>query len=388
MATAAPTEAPASCEEAAELLRLASESARTLSLRGGGTKLGWGRARPQADVEVRTGALARVVEHNAGDLTAVIQAGAPLAAAQAVFAEAGQMLALDPPLGADDAATIGGVVATGDSGPARHRYGGPRDLLLGITVALPDGTVARAGGKVIKNVAGYDLAKLFAGSFGTLGLILEAVVRLHPLPRDTATAVGRSGDPGSLERAASVLAHAPLELESLDVSWRSGQGAVLARFGGLSAGDQADGAAASLLREAGLEVVVERDDDELWRRQRAGQRSPEGVVVRVAGLPARLARLLRAAGRLGGSVVGRAGLGISWVVFEGGDPAALAETVAELRRELAPAPCVVLDAPADLRDRLDVWGPVDESLLRLSRRVKERFDPRGLCNPGLFVGGL
>src|SRR5205085_4537465 len=112
---------------------------------------------------------------------------------QEALADDDQMTALDPPLGTGDAATIGGVIATADSGPLRHRYGAPRDLILGITVVLSDGTIARAGGKVIKNVAGYDLAKLFTGSFGTLGLIVEVVVRLHPVPPRTMTAVGRSG---------------------------------------------------------------------------------------------------------------------------------------------------------------------------------------------------
>ena len=119
------------------------------------------------------------------------------------------MLALDPPLGAGGKATIGGVVATNDSGPLRHRYGSARDLVVGITVALSDGTVAKAGGKVIKNVAGYDLAKLFTGSFGTLGAILDLSLRLHPLPPATATAVGRSGDPAALAAAAAELSHAP-----------------------------------------------------------------------------------------------------------------------------------------------------------------------------------
>ena len=113
----------------------------------------------------------------------------PLAEAQARSARAGQMLALDPPLGAGAAATIGGVIAANDSGPLRHRYGGVRDLVVGITVVLSDGTIAKSGGKVIKNVAGYDLAKLFAGSFGTLGLIARVAVRLHPAP-----AAHRDGD--------------------------------------------------------------------------------------------------------------------------------------------------------------------------------------------------
>ena len=152
--------------------------------------------------------MAKILEHNEGDLTAVLQAGVPLAEAQALFGEAGQMFALDPPLGAGDATTIGGLVASADSGPLRHRYGGVRDLVLGITLALSDGTIAKAGSKVIKNVAGYDLGKLFTGSYGTLGLILDVTVRLHPKPVATATAFGASDDADVLAAAAMKLAGA------------------------------------------------------------------------------------------------------------------------------------------------------------------------------------
>ena len=150
--------------------------------------------------------MAKILEHNVGDLTAVLQAGVPLAEAQAAFAAEGQMLALDPPLGEGDAATVGGMVATADSGPLRHRYGGVRDLIVGISLALSDGTLAKAGSKVIKNVAGYDLAKLFTGSQGTLGLIVTVTVRLHPKADGTATAVGASDDPEQLAKAATALA--------------------------------------------------------------------------------------------------------------------------------------------------------------------------------------
>ncbi len=153
--------------------------------RGGGTKLGWTPAVDATDFDTRR--LNRILEHNEGDFTAVLEAGVPLSEAQALFGAAGQMLALDPPLGAGDAATIGGVIAANDSGPLRHRYGSARDLVVGITIVLSDGAIAKSGGKVIKNVAGYDLAKLFAGSFGTLGLITQVAVRLHPAPPRTAT---------------------------------------------------------------------------------------------------------------------------------------------------------------------------------------------------------
>ena len=165
---------PATVAEAATLLKGLERPIRPV---GGGTKP-WLPARDEEPLE--TGGLDRILEHNVGDFTAVLEAGVPFAEAQATFAEHGQRLAWDPP--DPGGATIGGIVATADSGPLRHRYGGVRDLVVGTSVVLSDGTIAKSGGKVIKNVAGYDLAKLFAGSFGTLGLIATVSVRLHPLP--------------------------------------------------------------------------------------------------------------------------------------------------------------------------------------------------------------
>ncbi|MDQ4081819.1 MAG: FAD-binding oxidoreductase [Actinomycetota bacterium] len=387
METVLQREAPASFEDAASALRRASEEALAVRPRGAGTKLSWGRPVREPDLELALDRLDRLVEHNAGDLTAVLEAGVRLADAQAAFGSAGQMLALDPPLGTGEAATIGGVVATADSGPLRHRYGGVRDLLLGAAVALPDGSVARSGGKVIKNVAGYDLAKLFAGSFGTLGLILQVVVRLHPVPDGTATLVGRSDEPSALARASLRLARAPLELEALDVAWNEGSGLVLGRFAGKSAGGQAE-RTALMLREEGLESEILVDDAGTWSHQRSRQRASDGAIVRVSALPAALARVIGAAGRLRGSLVGRAGIGVAYIRLPPGEPADLAAAVEELRRELAPARAVVLDAAAEVRERVDAWGERDEGLLRLSRAVKERFDPRGVCNPGVFVGGI
>ncbi|HEX2046463.1 MAG TPA: FAD-binding oxidoreductase [Acidimicrobiales bacterium] len=224
--------APSSFAEASEVMQAAAAEHEAVRIRGGATKLAWGRPGEPPAVELSTERLDRIVEHNEGDLTAVLQAGAPLARVQEALAEAGQTVALDPPLGEGDGATIGGVVATGDSGPLRNRYGAARDLILGVTVVLPDGTIAKAGGKVIKNVAGYDLAKLFTGSFGTLGLIVEVVMRLHPRPAETLTAVGSSDDPRALGKAASAVAHSPFGPECLDVWWAEGKGDVLARFGG------------------------------------------------------------------------------------------------------------------------------------------------------------
>ena len=307
----------------------------TVRVLGAGTKRAWTRGEP--DVELSTEDLDGILEHNVGDLTAVLEAGVPLARAQQKFAEEGQMLALDPP---DHGATIGGVVAANDSGPLRTRYGGARDLVVGMRVALADGTVAKSGGKVIKNVAGYDLAKLFVGSYGTLGAILEVSVRLHPLPPETATAVGRSTDPDELGRAALALSHARLEQMGLDVRWEDGSGAVLARFGGATAMPQAE-AAARLLNDAEL---VE-DDDALWEAQREAQRSPAGLVVKVSAVQTDLPELLRLARDHGATLAGRAGLGLHWLRLDDGDHAGLVEA---LRRRWTAA---VQDRPAGARDR-------------------------------------
>jgi glycolate oxidase FAD binding subunit len=372
--------APETFEDAAAALASATAAGQAVRIVGAGTKLRWGNPEQPGEtaVELHTTGLDEIVEHNAGDLTAIVQAGVPLAVAQRTFAAAGQMLALDPPL--DPAPTIGGVVATGDSGPLRHRYGGPRDLVIGATVALSDGAIASAGGKVIKNVAGYDLAKLFSGSFGTLGLILSISLRLHPLHEDSCTAVGATGDADTLQRAAVALAAFPAEFEALDIAWRGGRGGVLARCAGGESARRAQRAAREI-SELGLEQVdVIEADGQLWERQRAGQRSADRVLVRVAAAPSALADVLDAADRAEATVVGRAALGQSFMELA-------PEEVAGLRERLpARAVAVVLDAPAG--SDLDRWGPVPGPALDLMHRVKRRFDPAGTCNPGLFVGGI
>ena len=376
-------EQPSSLDELASALRAHSAAGRAVRPRGGGTKLGWGGAAradgaaPPLDLDTR--GLNRVVEHNEGDFTAVVEAGMPLAAAQAAFARAGQMLAIDPPLGAGDAATIGGVVATNDTGPMRHRYGGMRDLVLGITVVLADGTVAKSGGKVIKNVAGYDLAKLFTGSFGTLGVIARVAVRLHPALPATATVVGESADPDRLAAAAGLLSRLPLEADCLDVAWSKGSGRMLVRFAGAAAEERGRAVASRLGQLEGVRIVT--DDSDLWARQRASQRASSGggAVIKVSSKPMELAVILRAADAAGGSVTSRAGLGVSWIALPD------AGNVDALRRTLAPRSCTVLDGG----DRVSTpWPAIDPGALAVMQRVKARFDPRRTFRPGAFVGGI
>src|SRR5262252_11183793 len=204
---------PATVAEAGALLAAAAAADLAVVPRGGGSKLGWGAPPRRCDLVVDTTALDQVVEHAAGDLVARVQAGVSVARLREVLAGAGQQLALDPWLGA----TVGGTLATGAAGPRRLRYGTPRDLIIGITVVRADGTVAKAGGKVVKNVAGYDLGRLFTGSFGTLGLIVEAVFRLHPLPASTAYVTVDCPGPDEAYRAVAAAAGSDLAPSAVEI---------------------------------------------------------------------------------------------------------------------------------------------------------------------------
>ncbi|GIJ45020.1 glycolate oxidase [Virgisporangium aliadipatigenens] len=366
---------PSTMDEAVAAVKELAAGGTPVRPVGAGSRATWGGRDPDGAVALHTGALDRIVEHNPGDFTAVLQAGVPLAAAQEHFARAGQMLAVDPPTfpgpmpsGPERAGgTIGGLLATADSGPARHRFGGMRDLVIGVEVLLSDGTVARAGGKVIKNVAGYDLSKLYTGSYGTLGLVTEVAVRLHPLPGPTATVLGSSDDPHVLAGAALALAKQPLEALCLDIGWPAeGPGRLLLRFAGRTAADRA-----RRIGLAGLDDVhVEEDDEGLWNAQRAAQRDPDGPVLKVPHKPADLGDVLATARSHGLAAVSRAALGLTWV--RGGS------------REIFPR-ATVLDGAAGVADP---WPPADAGALALMRRVKARMDPARIFRPGTFVGGI
>ena len=293
------------------------------------------------------------------------------------------MLALDPPLVGD--ATVGGVVASNDSGPLRHRYGGVRDLVVGINVALSDGTLAKAGGKVIKNVAGYDLGKLFAGSLGTLGLITQLAVRLHPYPTTTATVTGSTDDPDKLGAAARALA-AP---------------AARGRLPRRALGGRRRRAVRALRRHRrAAPGRGQRSARARGRPRRRARPSPTTTscgcasacaqrgtaVLKVSGRPSDLAAACRAAEETGGRLVGRAALGLFWIALEGDG---LPERITSVRAALAPRACVLLDAPEAVRAAVDPWGATpDPGALAVMARVKERFDPARIFSPGAFVGGL
>jgi glycolate oxidase FAD binding subunit len=396
---------PATTQEAAALLRAAAELNLTDVPRGSGSRIGWGQRPRSCDLIVDTRRLDAVIEHAAGDLVVRVQAGVRLADLQDKLGAAGQRLALDPPGGG----TIGGLLATGVAGPLRFRYGAPRDLLIGITVVLADGTVAKAGGKVVKNVAGYDLGKLFAGSYGTLGLITEATFRLHPRPAATAWITLDCPDPATAAEAVHTIASSPLAPSAIELDWPA----------------TATPITVTVLLEGDETSVAERADlmqrllgDRGTAESRSAQPKPTdrdlgipattaapGTQVRVgfwAGQLSSVLSTIRAAAEeqdLDPAISGSAAIGVLHVSVPQEPPAAaVARFVTALRAKLSGlsgpaagvppvvASAVVLDAPAAVRDAVEMWGPVPS--LDLMRRVKDQFDPEHRMAPGRFAGGI
>ncbi len=375
--------APRSDGEAAAALAGAAANERPVRIIGGATKLGWGYPTPPRALHLQTTHLDGVVIAD-DRRTATLSAGTPLVRAQTRLAAAGLMFAADPQLGLGQrhAATVGGVVATGDCGPLSHRHGQLADQLVGMTAALADGSLVRTGPNGDREQDGYDLTRLLSGSFGTLGAILAVDVRLSPLPGRTVTALGATSDPERLCEAARMLTTTYPRLQCLDLAWRGGRGGLLAQAGGDEASLEAEAAAASM-RGSGLEGTETRADDaSLWARQRAGQRSAERAVVRVHASPDELPAVLALADRSQATVVGRAALGILYLTVN-------VPTISILRAALpAGAPAVVLDLPASSRGAIDPWGAPEGPALELMRQLKHRLDPAGICNPGLFAGRI
>ncbi len=386
---------PGSVQEAAAAL--AACSARDLAVvpRGAGTKIGWGNPPGRLDVVVSTARLDGLLDHAAGDLVVRVQAGMPLARLQERLADAGQMLALDPP---EQGATVGGVVAANASGPRRHRYGTARDLVIGVTVVLADGTVARAGGRVVKNVAGYDLMKLYAGSLGTLGLIAELAFRLHPVPAASRTVLARVPGPPEAGRLQQALLDSALVPSAMELAWSDPGGPVevAVRFEGIEPGAAGQARQAAEIAAAHGEdhVLAGGEERVVWERIAAVPWGPGEVGLKVAAVPATLAAALEAlrdsatGHGVGLRVGGRAGAVVLLAALSGEDPA-VAEVVRDVRRAVAVdgGSAVLLQAPAGMRRAVDAWGPAGDAL-GLMRRVKARFDPTGIMAPGRFVGGI
>lgn len=383
---------PGSVEEASGLMKLIREKGLTATPRGSGTKMHLGDAPRGLDLVISTARMNEIVEYVPGDQIVRVQAGMKLDDLQEKLAEENQMIALDP---AEDGATVGGIVATNSSGPRRYSYGTVRDLIIGIKVVLADGTVAKAGGKVVKNVAGYDLSKLFTGSMGTLGLIVGANFRLHPIKEASKTVIAEiNGGPQEVYEAVHGVAITQAEPTAIEVRYGENEKLVAVFLESIEGGIDAKVEAVSYALKSHGEV---RDPEE---GSRLGNVTPlveeDGALIKISAPPAELTgvldSVLGAAERRGlnhPEITGHAGTGVTFVAFSGGDEDARAEAIEEVREIWVRrgGGVVLLDAPKGIKDRVGTWG-LSRDDIGLMRRVKDKFDSQGNLNPGRFVGGI
>ena len=414
---------PGTVEEVSAVLGACGRAGAAVVPWGGGTSMGLGGVPARLDVVLGLARLNQVLDHEPADMTSTAQAGMALGDYQAALGRHRQFLALDPPWAAR--ATIGGILAANASGPRRIRYGTARDLLIGVRVVHADGTVTKGGAKVVKNVTGYDMNKLYIGSLGTLGVIVEATFRLYPLPVAERTWVVPFATAARAREAIARILDSPLVPSAVELL-NEAAGAEVGRRSGVGAGPGAAVLAVAVASvpeavEAQLETVrgmcrecgggegqaldgeahgrfwsaVTDFDPEAW--------GGGGGTVMVLKAGVLLARVADAVWQ-GESIAARQGLRVA-VVSEGGTgvvryylravgdggggPARLAEAVGFLRAFAADAAgsLVVLQAPPEVKAGVDVWGSVGDAF-PLMRGLKEQFDPGRILNPGRFVGGL
>jgi len=373
---------PADANELASTLQAASRDKQITVLRGGGTKLGWGRPPAPIDLVVSTAKLNTLLIHRHGDMTATAHAGVSLAQFNRELARHGQWLPIDS---AFDAATIGGIVATNDSGPVRHRYGTPRDLLIGVTLALTDGRIVKAGGHVVKNVAGYDLGKLVSGSFGTLAAIVDATFKLLPIPQASATLDASYDDGEVLARDVMQVSTSQLEPMAFDVMLDGGQYRLRLLFASSPEAVSAQIESAQRLLSKPSTVVTGDPEMDVWTDQVQSPWAGTGAVIRFGWLPAKLAEittLMHDVQQIAGSIAmcGRAGMGAGLMRVDG-DVRTQAALVQRLRSSVWVGNVAVLRASPDLKQYVDVWGPAS-SAADAVRALKGMFDPAGILNAG------
>ncbi|MFQ5861009.1 MAG: FAD-binding oxidoreductase [Dehalococcoidia bacterium] len=412
---------PRSVEEVAQILALAQDEGWAVTPWGGGTQQTLGTAPRRLDLVLETHRLCRVLAHRPEDLTARVEAGITLGTLQRELARRGQFLPLEAPF--PEEATIGGILAVGASGPGRLFYGTPRDWLIGIRVVHPGGTVSKSGGDVVKNVTGYDLNKLYTGSLGTLGVIVEAAFKLAPLsPRQVTLLSAFDSVEVAVQVAQKMLAlgFIPRALEVLDATaWQAlpgREGLEVLDSGGVLAARLAGRASAVARQTRELTGVLERHgartpeqldgagDTAFWEGLASlgwGQQEDALLMVKLSVPPAHVDEAVEGVRRLAeelplalGLVVG-VGHGLLRTLWWPAADALKSESIAyaglvQRVREIAGGlggHAVVERAPQQAKPLLDVWGEPGGGLA-VMRRIKEALDPKGMLNPGRFVGGI
>ncbi len=381
--------------ELAQVMNLAAQYQWRVLPCGRGSKLDWGGLADSIDLVISTAQIKNLIEHAVGDLTVTVEAGMPLAELQAILAKAGQFLAIDPAY--PDTATIGGIVATANTGSLRHRYGGIRDMLLGITFVRSDGKLVKAGGRVVKNVAGYDLMKLLTGSFGSLGIITQVTFRLYPLPEASQTIV-LTGKPDAIASAqaqllSSALTPVVVDLVSHSVVSQLHLGTelgLIVRFDGLKASvDLQSHRLLELGQNLNLKGVTLTTADHLEQQlQKLFWQSStlEPVICKFGVLPTQAVATITAIEKLqsGSNFYTQihAGSGLGILKFQDISVDSLLKIRALI--QASGGFLSVLEAPVALKQQLDVWGYIGNAL-PIMQQLKQKFDPQNLLSPHRFI---
>jgi glycolate oxidase FAD binding subunit len=398
---------PHSQEELAAVMACAHHQKWRMLLAGQGSKLGWGGLVKEPQVLISSQRLNRLIDHAVGDLTVTVEAGIPFAYLQAILAKEGQFLPLDPTY--SNRATLGGIISTADTGSFRQRYGGVRDLLLGISFSRADGQMAKAGGRVVKNVAGYDLMKLFTGAYGTLGFITQMTLRLYPLPENSQTLLV-TGNISKITQAREILFRSVLTPTAADLlsphlssllEVEQAPGIVI-RFQGLEASVQEQSRQwQSIIQELKLSVTSYVDQEEvlLWKRlQEIRELQDPAVTCKIGVLPAdgveALAMLETIAKKHNLSVsktmgILHAGSGLGVIRLQNSPEDSLFKALVEFRNYCQERQgfLSILEAPVALKQKIDIWGYTSNSL-GIMRSLKSQFDSGKLLNPNRFVGDI
>jgi glycolate oxidase FAD binding subunit len=389
---------PASVDQVAAALRLCAEADAAVAPWGGGTAIGLGNLPRRIDAVISLKRLDRLVEHDHANLTATLESGITLNVTQRHVVHEKQHLPWDIPFPARS--TIGGVVAANLNGPRRHYYGSVRDFVIGMKVVLPSGEQIKAGGKVVKNVAGYDMCKLFVGSLGTLGIITEVTVRVAPVPSASATLLAWGTLPNVCqllpELSRSVCQPAAVVIVNSTVhAGPAEEWAVAMRADGF------EEVVARQLREIGVmaaqkgmrtDMLRGQSHDGFWNDVRDLPLQPNHLVYRVNIPRALTAQVLSAfqewrTGDFMPAIAGDAAAGVVWMAIPTKEADAVkASRVTALAREHS-GYAVLFAAPPKSKEGIDVWGPPPPAL-PIMKGIKRRFDPQGLLNPGRFIAGI
>lgn len=383
---------PQTQEQLAEVIAYTHQQQLTVLPCGFCSKIDWGGQVKNIDFAVSTQGMNQLIEHAVGDLTVTVEAGMKFSQLQAILAQENQVLGFDPSY--PETSSLGGIIATGDTNSLRHRYRSIRDLILGISIIRYDGKIAKAGGRVVKNVAGYDLMKLFTSSYGTLGIISQITLRVYPQVQGSGTVI-LTGEASGISQASQILLSSALtplavDLISSELSKQLGFGdnlSLMVRFQSIPESVQQQSQRLMEVGEKlGLKAIyLDTDEENLWQqlKQQIWQsESKDSVICKIGITPTSAVNILTQCKAIG---LIHAGVGLGVLRFD----SVSEKTLLTLRNgcESQGGFLSILKAPVDLKQKLEVWG-YGGNALNLMRRIKQQFDPQNQFSPNRFVGGI